>query len=125
MHYPLNIQYVFDIKTKVLEIILLNEGSQKEKDKYHMISLICGIQNMTQINLSMKQKRTHRHREQTCSCGGWGGLEWEFGVSRCKLLYIGWINNRVLLYSTGNSIQYPEIKHNGKEYKKECIYMYN
>ena len=26
-----------------LEIILLSEVSQKEKDKYHMISLICGI----------------------------------------------------------------------------------
>ena len=26
-----------------LEIILLSEGSQKEKDKYHMISLICRI----------------------------------------------------------------------------------
>ena len=26
-----------------LEVIILSEGSQKEKDKYHMISLICGI----------------------------------------------------------------------------------
>ena len=26
-----------------LEIIKLSEVSQKEKDKYHMISLICGI----------------------------------------------------------------------------------
>ena len=26
-----------------LEIILLSEGSQKEKDKHHMISLTCGI----------------------------------------------------------------------------------
>ena len=26
-----------------LEIIMLSEVSQKEKDKYHMISLICGI----------------------------------------------------------------------------------
>ena len=26
-----------------LEIIILSEASQKEKDKYHMISLICGI----------------------------------------------------------------------------------
>ena len=26
-----------------LEIITLSEVSQKEKDKYHMISLICGI----------------------------------------------------------------------------------
>ena len=26
-----------------LDIIILSEVSQKEKDKYHMISLICGI----------------------------------------------------------------------------------
>ena len=26
-----------------LEIIILSEVSQKEKDKYHVISLICGI----------------------------------------------------------------------------------
>ena len=55
-----------------------------------------------------------------------GGVEWEVGVSRCKLLYIEWINNKVLLYSTENCIQYPMINCNGKEYiKKECIYMYN
>ena len=29
--------------------------------------------------------------------GGGGGKDWELGVSRCKLVYIGWINNKVLL----------------------------
>ena len=29
---------------------------------------------------------------------------------------------QVLLYSTGNYIQYPVINHNGKEYEKEYIY---
>ena len=42
------------------------------------------------------------------------GMDQEFGMSRCKLLYIQWINNRVLLYSTGGYIQYPVINHNGK-----------
>ena len=28
---------------------------------------------MTQMNLSMKEKQTHRHREQTCGCQGVGG----------------------------------------------------
>ena len=64
---------------------------------------------MTQINISMKQKQTHTYREQTCGCqgGGWvgGRMDWAFGISRCKILYIEWINNRVLLYSTGNYIQ--------------------
>ena len=63
------------------------------------------------------------------------GKDWESGVSRCKLyyiyiiyyikiLYIGWMNNKGLLYSTGNYIQYPEINHNGKNMKKN-IFMYN
>ena len=47
-----------------------------------------------------------------------GGMEWEVEVSRCKLLYIGWIN-KVLLYSTENYIQYPMINQNGKEYEKK------
>ena len=63
----------------------------------------------------MKQKQTHRHVVAKGE-GGEGGMEWEFGVSRCKLLYIEWINNKVLLYSTGNYIQYPVINHKGKEY---------
>ena len=37
-----------------------------------LVFLICGIRNMTQMNLSMKQKQIHRHREHTCGCqGGW------------------------------------------------------
>ena len=45
-----------------------------------------------------------------------GGKGREFGISRCKLLYIGWINNKVLLYSTGNYSPPPIINHSGKEY---------
>ena len=35
-----------------------------------MMSLICGIQNVTQMKLSMVQKQTHRYREQTFGCQG-------------------------------------------------------
>ena len=31
---------------------------------------------------------------------GGGGIDWEFGISIDKLVYIGWINNKVLQYST-------------------------
>lgn len=47
-----------------LEILILNEVSQKEKNKCYMISLLWGIENRTQMNLSIKQKQTHRHRKQ-------------------------------------------------------------
>ena len=52
-----------------------------------------------------------------------GGKAWEFGISRGKLLQIGWINNRMLQYGTGNYIQYPVTNHNGKEYKKEYMHV--
>ena len=65
--------------------------------------------------ISTKQKETHKHREQTCDChrgGGERGIDREFGVSRYKLLYLEWIGNEVLLYSTGNYIQSLQIEHN-------------
>ena len=33
----------------------------------------------------------------------------------CELLHLEWINNKVLIDSTGNCIQYPMISYNGKE----------
>ena len=45
----------------------------------------------SELIYNTKQKQTHRHREQTCGCRGGGeegGLDWEFGISSCKLLYI-------------------------------------
>ena len=50
-------------------------------------------------------------------------MKWEVGVSRYKLLYIEWINNKVQQYQTENYIQYPMINHNGKEYFKKQYYM--
>ena len=70
--------------------------------------------------------KTETDREQTCGCqggGAWGGTDWEFGISRCKVLYIEGITNKALLYSIGNYIQYPVINHNGKEYKTEYIHI--
>ena len=31
---------------------------------------------------------------------GGGRKDWAFGISRCKLLHLEWINSKVLLYST-------------------------
>ena len=50
-------------------------------------------------------------------------MDWDFGISRCKLLYRGWINNKVLLYIIGNYTQDPVINHNGKEYAKVYVYI--
>ena len=66
------------------------------------------------MNLSIEQKQTHGHREQTCGCQGGGSeMDWESEVGRCKLFHLEWINNEVLLYSTDNYIQSVLIEHDG------------
>ena len=81
------------------------------------------LKNNNNINKLIYKTETdsHRHREQTCGCqGGVGEGRDGLGVwvSRCKLLHIEWINNKVLLYSTGNYIQHLVITCNGKESEK-------
>ena len=57
------------------------------------------------MNLSTEKKQIYGLRKQTCGCqglgGGEAGMDWEFGVSRCKLLHLEWVSNGILLYSTG------------------------
>ena len=88
-----------------LETLILSEVSQKEKDKYHMIShfwnLIYGTKK------PFHRKENHGLGEQTCGCqggGGGSGMDWELGVNRCKLLPLEWISNEILLCSTGNYV---------------------
>ena len=67
------------------------------------------------MNLSTEKKQTHGHREHTCGCqGGEGGsgMDWEFGVSRCRLLHLEWIGNQVLMHSRGNYVQPLVTEHN-------------
>ena len=45
---------------------------------------------------------------------GWSG---RLRVSRCKLLYVEGMNNKVLLHSTENYIPCPMINHNGENIK--------
>ena len=78
------------------------------------------------MNLSVEQKQTYRHREQTCGCHGDGrsGMDWEFGVSRCKLLHLEWLEKEVLLYSTANYIQSTGTDHAGKKHFKKRMYIH-
>ena len=55
----------------------------------------------------------HIYRKETNSLTGrtdlWfprvrSGMDWGFGVSRCKLLHLEWTSNEILLYKTGNYI---------------------
>ena len=54
--------------------------------------------NTVQMNISMKQKDTDG--EPTCCIQG-GRKDWEFGVSRCELLYVRWMNKVVPYIAQG------------------------
>ena len=46
---------------------------------------------MAQMNLSTKQKHTHRHGEQTCGCqGGGGGMGWTVSLGLIDANYFIW-----------------------------------
>ena len=83
---------------------------------------------MAQINLSTRFCRLtdieNRLVVAKGAGGGGRGVDWEFGVSRCKLLYLERKSNEVLLSSMGkyNQISWVLVYHDGKEYKRE---MYN
>ena len=69
------------------------------------------------MNLSIEKKQTHRLGVQSNGCqggGGGSGMDWEFGVSRCKLLHLEGISHKLLLYCTGNHIQSLGIEHDGR-----------
>ena len=108
-----------------LEIIIPSEGSQTEKDKYHMMS---HVQNLKQDTNALIYETETDLQTQKASLGlpkgkeAEVGINQEFGISRYKVLYIKYINNKVLQYSTGNYIQHSVINHNRKEYEKEYVY---
>ena len=62
-----------------LEIPILSELSQKEKDKCHMIALISGIQYMPQMNFSTEKKLMD--------------LENRLGVAKGEGEGVGWTGN--------------------------------
>ena len=53
-----------------------------------------------------------------------GETNQEYGINRYTLPYIKQINNKDLLYSTGNYIQYLVITYNGKESEKNIYFLY-
>ena len=61
---------------------------------------------MAQMNLSSEKKLMDMENRLVVTKvnGGGSGMDWESGVNRCKILYLEWISNEILLHSTGNYI---------------------
>ena len=70
-----------------LEIIILREVSQKEKDKYHDINYMWNLKRDT--NEYIYKTKTHSQIQKTdmwLPRSSRGGKDWEFEISKCKLL---------------------------------------
>ena len=100
-----------------LEIIILSEVNQKEKDKIYGVTYMWNLKYQTNELIYEIEIDSPTWRTDLLLRGGEGQMGWEFGISGCKLLHIEWINNEILLQNTRNSIQYPVINYNGKEKK--------
>ena len=73
------------------------------------------------MNLFTKQKDSQTQKTNLrLPKEKWGeGINYEFGISKYKLLYIEQVNNKDILYNTGNYTQYLVITYNGRESEKE------
>ena len=66
-----------------LECLTLSEISQTEEDKYSMISHVCGISKIIQMNVHAKQKQTQETNSQLLKGRGMG--EGEIGGMGLKI----------------------------------------
>ena len=80
-----------------------------------MISHIWNLKYGT--NANFHRKENHGHEEETRGCWGVGGsgMDWEFGVNRCKLQPMEWI-------STGSYAWSLVMEHDNV--RKKNVYMY-
>ena len=69
-----------------LEIIILSEVSQTEKDKHLMILLIYGIFKKNDTNERIYKTETDSQMVTKGERGG--GINWELGINRYTLLHI-------------------------------------
>ena len=79
---------------------------------------------MVQINLFTKQKQTHRKQTYGYQEGRVDRRDGEFGIYMYTLLYLKWITNKDLVYSTGNSAQCYIAAWMGGEFGGEWIHVY-
>ena len=67
----------FETTWTQLEILILSEVSQKEEDKYHMISLMWNLKHGMNETKHLQNRNRLTDREQTCGCQRAGGRKWD------------------------------------------------
>ena len=89
-----------------LETVIQSEVSQKEKNKYHILTHICGTQKngtdqmvcRTEIETQMQRTNVWTPRGESGGGGGGAVMNWEIGIDIYTLICIKWITNKNLLY---------------------------
>ena len=96
--------------------------SDREGEISHDIPYMWNLSRNDTTELT-KQKETHRLRERAYGC--WGkGIVREFGMDRYTLLYLKWIINKDILYSTWKSDQYYVAACRRRGFEGEWIHVY-
>ena len=80
------------------------QWSKSEKDKYYMIALKCGIENISESMYKTETDPQTEKRLMATKEGGRGHIWSE--INRYKLSYIKQISNKNLLCNTVNYTQY-------------------
>ena len=110
------------------EIIIPSEvKSKRERQIPYDITYMWNLKKNYTNKLIYKTEidsQTQKTNLQLPKVKGEGGINQEFGINRYTLLYIKQVNNKDLLFSTGNYTQYLVINYNGKEPEKQYIYVY-
>ena len=88
-----------------LETLIQSEVSQKEKNKYHILMHICGIQKNGTDELVCKAEMETRVENKLMDTKGesggggrGGGMNWEIGIDIYTLICIKQITDKNLLY---------------------------
>ena len=108
-----------------LEIIILSEVKQIEKDKYHDMIYMQNLKTDANELIYRTEIESQMQKINFWLPGGkgGGGINWEIGIDIYTLLYIKQITHMDLLYSTGNSPQHSLMTYMGKKSKDEWIYV--
>ena len=79
-----------------LETVIQSEVSQKEKNKYRILTHICGTQkNDTDELVCRAEIETDvENKRMDPKVGGGGGMNWEIGIDIHTLICIKWITNK-------------------------------
>ena len=91
---------------------LVTTGSSDSLITFHKSYVCASLREYVTKRIPLKHSPFHRKDkhglgEETCGCPGGGrggGVDWELGVHRCRLLPLEWMSNETLLCSTGNYV---------------------